>query len=58
VAAFSPARGGATSTQRVLLGLILMGHESEAEHAREPSDRLVIVAVDEGDVGEGSGHTA
>ena len=35
----------------VLLRLVLVGDEGEAEHAREPGDRLVIVADDEGDVG-------
>jgi hypothetical protein len=34
----------------VLLGLMLVGYEGEAEHTREPGDRLVIVADDEGDV--------
>ncbi len=32
----------------VLLGLVLIGDEGEAEHACEPGDRLVIVADDEG----------
>jgi hypothetical protein len=34
----------------------MVGDEGEAEHAREPGDRLVIVAYDERDVGEGFGH--
>lgn len=36
----------------VLLGLMLLGDEGEAEDTREPGDRLVIVADDEGDVGD------
>lgn len=40
----------------VLLGLILVLNEGEAEHARELGDRLVIVADHGGDVGEGLGH--
>src|SRR3954451_20565170 len=36
----------------VLLGLVLVGDEGEAQHVREPGDRLVIIADDEGDVGE------
>jgi hypothetical protein len=38
---------GATSTCRLYVD------EGEAEDAREPGDRLVIVADDVGDVGEG-----
>jgi hypothetical protein len=34
---------------------MLVGDEGEAELLREPGDRLVIVADDEGDVGEGLG---
>ncbi len=40
----------------VLLGLVLIGDEAEAEHLRESGDRLIIVADDERDVGEGLGH--
>jgi hypothetical protein len=40
----------------VLLGLNLVGDEGEAELLRKPADRLVIVADDEGDVGEGLVH--
>jgi hypothetical protein len=39
-----------------LLGLTFVGNEGEAELLPEPGDRLVIVADDEGDVGEGLGH--
>jgi hypothetical protein len=37
----------------VLLGLILVGDDDEAELLREPGDRLVMVADDQGDMGEG-----
>lgn len=40
----------------VLLGLNRVLDEGEAERSREPGDRLVIVADDEGNVGEGLGH--
>ena len=39
----------------VLLGLVLIGDEGEAEHLDEPRDRLVIVGDDEADVGDGVG---
>ena len=47
MAALSPAPGGATSTAFVLLGLMLVGDEGEAELVREPGNRLAIVADDE-----------
>ena len=36
----------------VLLRLMAVLDQREAEHAREPGNRLVIVADDQGDVGE------
>lgn len=40
----------------VLLGLVGILHESEAELAGVKGERFVIVADDQGDVGEGLGH--
>jgi len=55
MAAFSRA-GSDEQPAFVLLGLVLVRDEGEAEHLGEPGDRLIIVADDEGDVGKGSEH--
>jgi hypothetical protein len=42
----------------VLLGLVFVGDERGAELLSKLGDRLVIVADDKGDVGEGLGQQA
>jgi hypothetical protein len=55
---FAGAGRGDEHPAFVLLGLILVGDEGEAQHALEPGDRLGLVADDEGDLGEGLGHSS
>jgi hypothetical protein len=41
-----------------LLGLMLIGDDAEAKLLRKPGDRLVVVADEEGGVGDGLGTSS